>query len=127
MQYGDSAFYELRSQDYMVPLGLRSRICLVAGAPELVSLGSSQVNTVPFVTAIDIYHYYCPIDRQYTCIPSNTQSPYTGSFKVAISSLLPKLYPIVASWFLSPREVWNFANPIFTDLPTLKRRVVDEP
>ena len=85
-----------------VPKGLDISMCLVVDAASIASVANKEAT--PFVTAVDV-NYDATADEG---------DSYQGHFKVAISSLLPGLYPPLASQGLRPNELWPFAKPIFT-------------
>ncbi len=85
-----------------VPGGLDFSMCLVVDKASIASIADNK--PLPFVVAVDV-------DRDPT--DENHEKGYEGHFKVAISSLLPDLYPPLASQELSPEELWPFAKPIF--------------
>ena len=77
-------------------------MCLVADKASMMSVANGDA--VPFVVAVDVDH---------DPAASGNKEGYEGHFKVAISSLLPELYPPLASVALAAEELWPFANPIF--------------
>ena len=78
-------------------------MCLVVDAASIASVVDKE--GTPFVVAIGVDHDVVP----------DGGDGYPGYFKVAISSLLPDLYPPLASQGLPPEELWPFAKPIFTN------------
>jgi hypothetical protein len=84
--------------------GLDVSMCLVVDKASIASVVDNE--PLPFVVAVDVDHD--PTDE-------NHEECCEGHFKVAISSLLPDLYPPLASQGLSPDELWPFAKPIFKD------------
>lgn len=87
-----------------VPAGLDVSMCLVVDKASMASVADG--NALPFVVAVDVDH---------DPTAGESEEGYEGHFKVAISSLLPDLYPPLASKGLRPDELWPFAKPIFKD------------
>lgn len=87
-----------------VPGGLDVSMCLVVEKASIASVADNE--PLPFVVAVDVNRD--PTDE-------NHEEGYEGHFKLAISSLLPDLYPPLASRGLSSDELWPFAKPIFKD------------
>lgn len=84
-----------------VPEGLNPHMCLMVDAATLTSFPESKANSV---LAVDVGYS-----------PNSPRNPpgYKGYFPVAVESLLPRLYPVLASQYLSPVRAWGYANPIF--------------
>ena len=79
-------------------------MCLVVDKATITSVTEAQ--PTPYVLAIDVG--YIEGDDE------SNEEGYEGHFKVAISSLLPDLYPPLMN-SMAPTELWPFANPIFKD------------
>jgi hypothetical protein len=58
----------------------------------------------PWVWAVDVHHEFTE---------NQDESEYPGYFKVAISSLVPDLWPMLAGPEMPPQELWPFARPIW--------------
>ena len=76
-------------------------MCLVVDKATITSVTEAQ--PTPYVLAIDVGYS-----------EGDEEEGYQGHFKVAISSLLPDLYPPLMN-SMPPPELWPFANPIFKD------------
>ena len=79
-------------------------MCLVVDKATIASITEAQ--PTPYVLAIDV---------EYDEGDESNEEGYQGHFKVAISSLLPDLYPPLGMNSMFPPELWPFANPIFED------------
>ena len=81
-----SAFRMFREEDDVEP-GLNTKICLMADAECIASMLDSGPNTAnrtpPFIKAVDV------------SIPPWGYEDYTGSFKVAIESLILEFWPVL--------------------------------
>lgn len=87
-----------------VPPGLDVAMCLIVDKATIASVVEGQ--PTPYVLAVDVKHGEGE---------ENNEEGYEGHFKVAISSLLPDLYPPLGMHSMLPGELWPFANPIFTN------------
>lgn len=85
-----------------VPPGLDVAMCLIVDKATIASVTEGQFT--PYVVAVDVEH----VEGD-----ENNEEGYKGYFKVAISSLLPDLYPPLGSHSMRPDELWPFARPIF--------------
>ena len=79
-------------------------MCLVVDKATMDSV--TKAEPTPYVLAIDV---------EYQEGHENNEEDYLGYFKVAISSLLPDLYPPLGMQSMAPDELWPCANPIFKD------------
>ena len=87
-----------------IPSGLNVPMCLVVDKASMMSVTNGDA--VPFVVAVDV---------DYDPAAAEIEEGYEGYFKVAVSSLMPDLYPQLAGVGLAPVELWPFAKPIFKD------------
>lgn len=79
-------------------------MCLMVDSASLASI--NDPTTVPFLLAVDV-HYRPHHRHQEIC--------EDGHFKVAISSLMPDLYPSIASGAFTSARLKSFAKPVFTN------------
>ena len=91
-----------------VPPGLNWGMCLAVDKASMMSVANGDA--LPFVVAVD--KHYDPDEE----IPEDCDEGFGGSFKVAISSLLPVLYPALASNGWGPEDLGRHARPIFVDV-----------
>ena len=70
----------------------------------------AKIDTIPFVMAVDV-HYDSAEKVEEDC-----DEGFEGFFKVAILSLLPELYPALASNGWGPEDLCRHARPIFLDV-----------
>lgn len=82
-------------------------MCLMVDAASLASI--NDPNTVPFLIAVDVHH-----DQNHN-LHDDDDEDEEGRFKVAISSLMPDLYPCLASGAFTPKRLKPFAKPVFTN------------
>lgn len=100
-----SAFHFYREKGD-VPPGLDIGMCLAVENDAMDSLLNPVPGQEPWVYAIDT-----SFDFEHSQdIPVGE---YPGFFPVAISSLVPELYPMLAGPQMDPRELWPFAKPIW--------------
>jgi hypothetical protein len=98
-----SAFAEVR-ENGDVPPGLDVGMCMVVDEAAMRSLLEPVEGQEPWVWAVDVHHEFTE---------NQDQSEYPGYFKVAIPSLLPDLWPMLAGPEMPPQELWPFAKPIW--------------
>ena len=79
-------------------------MCLLVDKATIASVTEAQ--PTPYVHAVDV---------EYVEDDESNEEGYQGHFKVAISSLLPDLYPPLGMHSMAPTELWPFADPIFKD------------
>lgn len=77
-------------------------MCLMVDSASLASIN----DPVPFLLAVDVN--YNPDHK----LPQVCED---GHFKVAISSLMPDLYPSIASGAFTSARLKPFAKPVFTN------------
>lgn len=93
---------------FEVPVGLDQQMCLIIDSASLASIDNPK--TIPFITAVDVNFDwdYDPHDEQFDHVCKG------GHFKVAISSLMPDLFPSLASGGFTSAMLQPYANPVFT-------------
>lgn len=108
----------------MIPPGLDLAICLLVDAASMASVldapspltdststsgtGSKNTNSqqhIPYVIAVDTAYN--------SELRSSYPQGYEGSFKVAVSSLIPDLYPVLGGRSMQSHELWPMAKPIW--------------
>ena len=95
-----------------VPAGLDVSMCLVVDTASMASV--TDQDATPFVMALATDTSI--EDDEFTSKPV---------FKAAITSLLPDLYPLLASQALTPNELGPFANPVFTNAYGIEEKEKD--
>lgn len=90
-----------------IPPGLDLPMCLMVDSESLASINDPK-STTPFLLAVDT-HYDPDHPQKLDHVCEN------GHFKVAISSLMPDLYPSLASGAFTSARLKPFANPVFTN------------
>lgn len=99
-----ASYFEDCKEHGQVSPGLDLSMCLALDHDAVSSLLEPVQGQAPWVWAVDVHH-----DFQ---TPDSAVQEYPGYFKVAISSLIPDLYPMLAGPHMQPRELWPLAKPI---------------
>lgn len=91
-----------------VPPGQDLHMALVVDEAAMASLLDPKLGVPPWITAVNVYYdFESPLPRD---------DDYPGFFKVAIASLIPHLWPLLAME-VPPPEFWswglNFEDEIF--------------
>lgn len=105
-------YVEVTKPDGTVTAGLDHGLCLAVDDVAMNSLLTRQEGLEPWVWLIDEHFDFSQTD-------TNDDEEYFGHFPVAITSLIPDLFPLVAASAMPLRNVWaccafDDAHPVWT-------------
>lgn len=100
-----SSFFEEAQEDNMVPPGLDVGFCIAVDHDAMNSLIHTKEGEDPWVWAVDTAFDFDAAPAQ--------EGEYPGYFKVAVTSVIPEFFPVVAKDTMSGPEVWSFAKPLW--------------